>query len=130
MLAMAPVAVVTALDAFFGTDKITLTLDSRAPGHRGARTYDRLHYVVKDVDRARVLVGFPSATLTSKAPASAATSAATPLIATSNRSAERGVRVAEAESTAAPGDGIGRRLIGLLPASSAAVLVTGAPSDG
>ena len=94
MLAMAPVAVVTALDAFFGTDKITLILDNRAPGHRGARTYDRLHDVVKDVDRARVLVGFPSATLTSKAPASAARSAATPLIATSNRSAERGVRVA------------------------------------
>ena len=54
-------AVVTALDAFFGTDKVTLTLDSRAPGLPQAartRTYGRLHDVVKDVDTARVLVGF------------------------------------------------------------------------
>jgi hypothetical protein len=53
--------VVTALDAFFGTDKVTLTLDSRAPGlTAGARTrtYNRLHDAVKDVDQARVLVGF------------------------------------------------------------------------
>ena len=36
------------------------TLDSRAPGSPDARTrtYDRLHDVVKDVDTARVLVGF------------------------------------------------------------------------
>ena len=54
-------AVVTALDVFFGTDKVTLTLDSRAPGLTATartRTYDRLHDVVKDVDTARVLVGF------------------------------------------------------------------------
>ena len=54
-------AVVTALDAFFGTDKVTLHLDSRAPGLPQAartRTYDRLHDAVKDVDTARVLVGF------------------------------------------------------------------------
>jgi hypothetical protein len=54
-------AVVEALDAFFGTDKISLTLTSRAPGLPDAarvRTYDRLHDVVKDVDWARVLVGF------------------------------------------------------------------------
>ena len=54
-------AVVGALDAFFGTDKVTLTLDSRAPGLTAAartRTYNRLHEVVKDVDLARVLVGF------------------------------------------------------------------------
>jgi hypothetical protein len=54
-------AVVTALDAFFGTDKVTFSLDSRAPGLTEAartRTYDRLHDVVKDVDWARVLVGF------------------------------------------------------------------------
>jgi hypothetical protein len=54
-------AVVTALDAFFGTDKVTLHLDSRAPGLPQAartRTYDRLHDAVKDVDAARVLVGF------------------------------------------------------------------------
>jgi hypothetical protein len=54
-------AVVEALDAFFGTDKVSLTLTSRAPGlpdAARARTYDRLHDVVKDVDWARVLVGF------------------------------------------------------------------------
>ena len=54
-------AVVGALDAFFGTDKVAFSLDSRAPGLTEAariRTYDRLHDVVKDVDWARVLVGF------------------------------------------------------------------------
>jgi hypothetical protein len=54
-------AVVEALDAFFGTDKISLTLTSRAPGlpdPARIRTYDRLQDVVKDVDWARVLVGF------------------------------------------------------------------------
>jgi hypothetical protein len=54
-------AVVEALDAFFGTDKVRFTLDSRAPGLTDTtrtRTYDRLHDVVKDVDWARVLVGF------------------------------------------------------------------------
>lgn len=52
-------AVVEALDAFFGTDKVTFTLDSRAPGvTEPTRTYDRLHDIVKDVDWARVLVGF------------------------------------------------------------------------
>jgi hypothetical protein len=52
-------AVVEALDAFFGTDKVSLTLTSRAPGVTvRTRTYDRLHDVVKDVDWARVLVGF------------------------------------------------------------------------
>ena len=52
-------AVVAALDAFFGTDKVTFTLDSRAPGvTTRTRTYARLHDVVKDVDWARVLVGF------------------------------------------------------------------------
>jgi hypothetical protein len=52
-------AVVRALDAFFGTDRVRFTLDSRAPGvTKTTRTYDRLHDVVKDVDRARVLVGF------------------------------------------------------------------------
>ena len=46
--------------AFFGTDKVEFTLDSRAPGIGSARTrtYSRLHDVVKDVDTARVLVGF------------------------------------------------------------------------
>jgi hypothetical protein len=52
-------AVVTALDAFFGTDKVTLTLNSRAPLVTArTRTYSRLHDVVRDVDWARVLVGF------------------------------------------------------------------------
>ena len=54
-------AVVEALDGFFGGDKVRLTLTSRAPGLPNAarvRTYRRLHDVVKDVDWARVLVGF------------------------------------------------------------------------
>jgi PAP2 superfamily len=49
-------AVVTALDAFFGTDKVPLTLDSRVT--HTTRRYNRLHEIVKDVDWARVLVGF------------------------------------------------------------------------
>jgi hypothetical protein len=54
-------AVVKALDAFFGTDKVPFTLDSRAPGLTGTtriRTYDRLRDIVKDVNQARVVVGF------------------------------------------------------------------------
>jgi hypothetical protein len=52
-------AVVEALDAFFGTDKIALTLTSRAGGVTDrTHTYDRLHDVVKEVDWARVYVGF------------------------------------------------------------------------
>jgi len=49
-------AVVVALDAFFGTDKVHFALDSRATGT--TQSYNRLHDVVKDVDLARVLVGF------------------------------------------------------------------------
>lgn len=49
-------AVVAALDAFFGTDRVTFSLDSRVTG--STRQYVRLHDVVKDVDLARVLVGF------------------------------------------------------------------------
>jgi hypothetical protein len=49
-------AVVEALDAFFGTDKVAFSLDSSVTG--STREYDRLHDVVKDVDWARVLVGF------------------------------------------------------------------------
>jgi hypothetical protein len=38
---------------------LRFALDSRAPGVTGrTRTYERLQDVVKDVDRARVLVGF------------------------------------------------------------------------
>jgi hypothetical protein len=52
-------AVVEALDAFFGTDRVSFTLTSRAPGVTvRTRTYVRLHDIVKDVDWARVLVGF------------------------------------------------------------------------
>jgi hypothetical protein len=49
-------AIVQALDAFFGTDNIPITLDSRATGT--THTYNHLRDVVKDVDQARVLVGF------------------------------------------------------------------------
>ena len=49
-------AVVAALDAFFGTDRIGFSLESRVTGT--TETYGRLHDVVKDVDWARVLVGF------------------------------------------------------------------------
>ena len=48
--------VVAALDAFFGTDKVPFTLDSRVT--HTTHQYVRLHDVVKDVDWARVLVGF------------------------------------------------------------------------
>src|SRR4029453_18058302 len=49
-------AVVAALDAFFGSDKIAFTLDSRVT--RTARAYAQLQDVDQDVDIARVLVGF------------------------------------------------------------------------
>jgi hypothetical protein len=54
-------AFVAALRAFFGTGRVALTLDSRAPGLPEAartRTFHRLRNVVKNVDMARVLVGF------------------------------------------------------------------------
>jgi hypothetical protein len=49
-------AVVEALDAFFGTDKVPFMLYSRVT--HTTREYARLHDIVKDVDSARVLVGF------------------------------------------------------------------------
>jgi hypothetical protein len=49
-------AVVEALDAFSGTDKVPFTLDSRVT--QTTREYERLRDIVKDVDWARVLVGF------------------------------------------------------------------------
>jgi hypothetical protein len=49
-------AIAEALQAFFGTDKVTFTLDSRITGT--TRTYERFHDAYKDVDWARVLVGF------------------------------------------------------------------------
>jgi hypothetical protein len=54
-------AFAAALRAFFGTGKVALSLDSRTPGLPEAartRTFCRLHEVVKNVDMARVLVGF------------------------------------------------------------------------
>ena len=52
-------AVVQALDTFFGTDQVTLTMDSRAPGvTQRTQTFTRMHDIEKDVDWARVLVGF------------------------------------------------------------------------
>jgi hypothetical protein len=44
------------LSTFFGTDRVRLSIDSRIT--RTTREYARFHEVVKDVDRARVLVGF------------------------------------------------------------------------
>jgi hypothetical protein len=49
-------AVAEALQAFFGTDAILLSLDSRTTGT--TRRYERLAEVVTDVDWARVVVGF------------------------------------------------------------------------
>jgi hypothetical protein len=49
-------AVVEALDAFFGTDNVPFSLDSRVTGT--SREYQRFHEVVRDVNQARVLVGF------------------------------------------------------------------------
>ncbi len=49
-------AVAETLSAFFGTDRIRFTLDSRMTAT--TREYARFHEVVQDVDWARVLVGF------------------------------------------------------------------------
>jgi hypothetical protein len=49
-------AMVAVLEEFFGTDRVPFTIDSRITNT--TRTYDRLHDVIKDVDRARVLAGF------------------------------------------------------------------------
>jgi hypothetical protein len=49
-------AVAEALRAFFGSDRIPFSLDSRATGT--TRKYDRFHDAVRDVNSARVLVGF------------------------------------------------------------------------
>jgi hypothetical protein len=49
-------ALAEALGAFFGTDKVTFTLDSRVTGT--TREYDSFHDAVKEVDQARVLAGF------------------------------------------------------------------------
>ena len=54
-------AVAAALTGFFGTAKVAFSLDSRAPALSDVartRTYRRLSDVVRDVNAARVLVGF------------------------------------------------------------------------
>jgi hypothetical protein len=48
--------VAKALGAFFGTDQISFSLDSRVTGT--TREYERFHEAVKDVNLARVLAGF------------------------------------------------------------------------
>jgi hypothetical protein len=48
--------VVSALDAFFGTDRVPFSIDSRVT--RTTESYARLHGVVDDVNVARVLAGF------------------------------------------------------------------------
>jgi hypothetical protein len=49
-------AVARALEAFFGTDKVPFSLDSRVT--MTTRNYGSFRDVVKDVNQARVLVGF------------------------------------------------------------------------
>jgi hypothetical protein len=49
-------AVVEALGTFLGTDEVEFSLTSAATGT--TRTHDRLDDVVKDVEQARVFVGF------------------------------------------------------------------------
>jgi hypothetical protein len=52
-------ALTRALEAFFGTEWIPFYLDSRAPGVvRTTRQYRNFHEAVRDVNQARVLVGF------------------------------------------------------------------------
>jgi hypothetical protein len=49
-------AIAEALSTFFDSDRIPFSLDSRANGT--SRQYDRLSDIVRDVNKARVLVGF------------------------------------------------------------------------
>jgi hypothetical protein len=49
-------ALAEALQAFFGTDNVTFSLESRITGT--TRVYDHFHDAVKEVARARVLSGF------------------------------------------------------------------------
>jgi hypothetical protein len=49
-------ATATALEGFFGTDRVSFSIDSRITNT--VRTYPRFHEAIKDVDRARVLAGF------------------------------------------------------------------------
>jgi hypothetical protein len=49
-------AVVETLVTFFGTDEVVLSLDSQATGT--TRSFNHLYEIVRDVEQARVLVGF------------------------------------------------------------------------
>jgi hypothetical protein len=49
-------AIVETLANFFGTDEVPLSFESQATGT--TRSFQNLHEVVKDVEQARVLVGF------------------------------------------------------------------------
>ena len=49
-------AMAEALQAFFGADNISFSLDSRVTGT--TRQYDHFHAVVMEVNGARVLAGF------------------------------------------------------------------------
>jgi hypothetical protein len=49
-------AMAEALNTFFGTDKVSFSLDSRVTST--LRQYDSFHQVVNDVNQARVLAGF------------------------------------------------------------------------
>jgi hypothetical protein len=51
-------ALTRGLQAFFGTDRIPFYLDSRVPGATPTRSYRSFHEAVRDVNQARVLVGF------------------------------------------------------------------------
>ena len=51
-------AIARALEAFFGTHRIPFSLDTRTPGASPPRTHRSFRDVVKDVNQARVLVGF------------------------------------------------------------------------
>lgn len=51
-------ALTRAVAAFFGTDRTSFYLDSRVPGATPTRNYRSFHEAVKDVNQARVLVGF------------------------------------------------------------------------
>jgi PAP2 superfamily len=51
-------AVATALAAFFGTDRVEFTLDSRIAGAPHEYTFERFRDAVKSVNRARVFAGF------------------------------------------------------------------------
>jgi hypothetical protein len=51
-------ALATALQEFFGTDRVAFYIDSRVPGAYPRRDYVRFRDAVKDVELARTLAGF------------------------------------------------------------------------